>query len=157
MRLSPAKTLRITTAAFASHGAIPRRHAQEGENLSPELSWSGLPESTKQLALIVYDPDAPGTDPFVHWVAYGISPDATGLAEGETAPVEGLNSADAIGYAGPKPPPGHGPHHYFFWLFALDTALDLPSGLSREELGKAIDGHIIEQERLIGTFETPKG
>ncbi|RYG47414.1 YbhB/YbcL family Raf kinase inhibitor-like protein, partial [bacterium] len=117
-------------------------------------SWSGLPEGTKQLALVVIDPDAPGAEPFVHWVAYGISPESTGLKEGESAPAEGVNSAGTEGYAGPKPPPGHGPHHYFFWLFALDTALDLPAGLSREELIREIDGHVLEQERYVGVFET---
>ncbi|RYG42043.1 YbhB/YbcL family Raf kinase inhibitor-like protein, partial [bacterium] len=72
MRLSPAKTLKLSSSAFPPHGKIPTRHVQAGDNVSPELSWSGLPQGAKQLALVVIDPDAPGAEPFVHWVAYGI-------------------------------------------------------------------------------------
>lgn len=154
MKISPAKTLCLTSPAFEFDGRIPPLYSAEGGAASPPLSWSGLPQGTKQLALVVIDPDAPTHEPFVHWVAYGIDPASDGLPEGGKAPVEGKNSAGGIGYTGPKPPPGHGAHRYYFWLYALDSELDLPAGLTRDELAKRIKDHVLEQSRLVGTFES---
>jgi Raf kinase inhibitor-like YbhB/YbcL family protein len=90
-------------------------HTCEGEDVSPPLAWSGVPEGTASLALVVDDPDAPsGT--FTHWLAWGIDPAASVLGEGEAAPVEGQNDFGSVGWRGPCPPPGHGPHRYFFRL-----------------------------------------
>ncbi len=144
--------LSLRSAAFADGEPIPRRHTCEGEDLSPPLSWSGVPEGTRSLALIVDDPDAPaGT--FVHWLAWGLDPARGGLGEGEAAPVEGRNGFGASGYRGPCPPPGHGPHRYFFRLFALDSELGLAAGASRAELERALEGHVLARAELAGTYE----
>jgi Raf kinase inhibitor-like YbhB/YbcL family protein len=101
--------LEIATSPFAEGDDVPRRHTCDGENISPQLSFAGIPEETRSLALIVDDPDAPvGT--FDHWLAWGIDPGAGGIAEGEAAPREGRNGFGVTGYSGPCPPPGHGPH-----------------------------------------------
>ncbi len=142
----------ITSDAFEETGTIPRRHTCEGENLSPPLSWTGALEGTRSLALIVDDPDAPvGT--FTHWLAWGIDAGAGGLQEGEAAPREGSNGFGTVGYAGPCPPPGHGRHRYFFRLHALDAELDLKTGTAREELERALEGHVLETAELMGVYE----
>jgi Raf kinase inhibitor-like YbhB/YbcL family protein len=144
--------LSLTTSAFEEGGPIPRRHTCEGEDLSPPLEWSGAPEGTRSLALICDDPDAPvGT--FLHWLAWGLDPASPGLAEGEPAPIEGPNGFGSTGYRGPCPPPGHGPHRYFFRLHALDVELDLGAGADREELERAMEGHVLATGELMGTYE----
>lgn len=139
-------------------GEIPARHSKDGGNVSPRLSWSDAPENTRAFALICHDPDAPyiadGAYGFVHWVLYDI-PRVNELAEGTDVGVAGMNSYGESGYGGPKPPPGHGPHHYYFVLFALDRALDLPAGLSLRQLLEKIEPHVLAINRLVGRFETP--
>jgi Raf kinase inhibitor-like YbhB/YbcL family protein len=144
--------LEITSGAFDHGGSIPPRHSCEGENVSPPLSWAGVPDGTRSLALIVDDPDAPvGT--FTHWLAWGIDPGAGGLADGEAAPREGRNGFGTVGYSGPCPPPGHGRHRYFFRLQALDVELDLEAGAVREDLERALGGHVLESAELMGGYE----
>jgi Raf kinase inhibitor-like YbhB/YbcL family protein len=146
--------LAITSPAFGHGGAIPVRHTTEGDDVAPPLEWSNVPEGTRQLALVCHDPDAPLTHGFTHWVAYGIPADATGLPEGgDDRLVQGANDFGGEGYGGPAPPPGHGRHHYYFHLYALDSELDVGPGLTRAELLDAIDDHILEQARIVGTFE----
>jgi hypothetical protein len=148
----PVADLTLTSSAFANGGRIPPRYACEGENISPPLRWSSPPDETRSLALIVQDPDAPvGT--FTHWLGWGIDPEAGGLAEGEPAPVEGQNDFGEIGYGGPCPPPGHGPHRYVFLLYALDSELGLPEGASREQFTQALDGHVLARAELVGIYE----
>jgi Raf kinase inhibitor-like YbhB/YbcL family protein len=144
--------LKISSPAFAHHKRIPERHTGDGEDVSPPLEWSGVPEGTKAFAIVVHDPDAPLVDGFTHWVAYGISGDTTSLPEGASV-TGGQNSFGQAGYNGPAPPPGHGPHHYYFWLYALDDDLDLEPGLDRRALIDRIEDHVIEQARLVGTYE----
>ena len=144
----------LTSTAFADGAEIPPKYTGDGANVSPPLAWSFLPEQTRSVALIVHDPDAPSGD-FDHWVAWNINPDPGGLDEGSAAPSEGLNGWGETGYRGPSPPPGHGPHRYFLDLSALDTGLDLHSGASREELESAIDGHVLGEARLVGTYGRP--
>lgn len=144
--------LKITSPAFDGHKSIPDRHTSNGENVSPAVEWSGVPDGTKAFAVVVHDPDAPLVDGFTHWVAYGIPGDATGLPEGTDDVVQGNNSLGELGYTGPAPPPGHGPHHYYFWVYALDDDLDLPPGLDRRALLEQIEDHVIEQARVIGTY-----
>jgi Raf kinase inhibitor-like YbhB/YbcL family protein len=144
--------LKIRTPAFGNHERIPQRHAREGEDVAPPLEWSGVPEGTKAFAVVVHDPDAPLVDGFTHWVAYGIPGEATGLPEGGGEAVSGSNSFGEVGYGGPAPPPGHGPHHYYFWLYALDEDLGLEPGLDRRALLERIEDHVIEQARLVGTY-----
>lgn len=153
MRLN-IKDLRISSPAFTNLEKIPKRYTSEGENISPPLKWSGLPPGTQQLALICHDPDAPLPRGFTHWTIYGISPTVTQVAEASGNKfTEGTNSADKLGYTGPAPPKGHGTHHYYFWLYALNKELDLEPGLNREQLLDAIADHVIEQARLIGLYE----
>jgi Raf kinase inhibitor-like YbhB/YbcL family protein len=145
--------LRISSPAFDSHGRIPERHSGDGEDVSPPLEWSGVPEGTQAFALVVHDPDAPLVDGFTHWVAYGIPGKATGVSEGGGEVTHGTNSFGNTRYNGPAPPPGHGPHHYYFWVYALDSDLDLEPGLDRRTLLERIEDHVIEQARTIGTYE----
>jgi Raf kinase inhibitor-like YbhB/YbcL family protein len=142
--------LEITSDAFEEGGTIPSRHTCDGENVSPRLSFAGAPERTRSLAVVVDDPDAPvGT--FTHWLAWGIDPSAAGLDEGQAAPREGCNGFGTTGYAGPCPP--HGRHRYFFRLHALDTELNLEPGADRDQLDRALDGHVLETAELVGGYE----
>ena len=146
------KDLKLSSPAFEGHKRIPDRHTSNGEDVAPALEWKGVPEGTKAFAVVVHDPDAPLVDGFTHWVAYGISGDATGLPEGGGEVIHGTNSMGNQGYMGPAPPPGHGPHHYYFWVYALDDDVDLEPGLDRRALHERIEDHVIEQARLIGTY-----
>ena len=144
--------LALRSPAFSNHEPIPRRHASDGENVAPALEWSGVPEGTQAFAVVMHDPDAPLVDGFTHWVAYGIPAVATGLPEGGGDAVAGVNSSGDIGYRGPAPPAGHGPHYYYFWVYALDEDLDLEPGLDRRALLQLLEDHVIEQARLVGTY-----
>jgi len=155
-------TLTIRSSAFADQARIPKRFTGDGEDVSPELSWSGVPAGAKELALICDDPDAPTPEPWVHWVIYKIPTTATGLRENvpktgsisEPAGVmQGVNSWGTIGYRGPAPPKGHGVHHYHFKLYAVDTALNVAAGVDKKKLLSAMQGHIIAQGELVGTYE----
>jgi Raf kinase inhibitor-like YbhB/YbcL family protein len=143
---------RLTSAAFDHGEPIPKRHTCEGEDVSPPLACSGIPPEARSLAIIVDDPDAPG-ETFTHWLAWGFDPTAGELAEGQAAPVEGGNDFGSTGYRGPCPPPGHGPHHYFFRLYALDSELELATGAGKDEVERALEGHVLASAELIGTYE----
>jgi Raf kinase inhibitor-like YbhB/YbcL family protein len=149
--------LKLTSPGFANNGAIPDKYSKDGGNISPPLKWTDASQKTKSLALIVDDPDAP-SGLFVHWVVYGIASDTTKLDEGQpvtgTLPNgvrQGRNGFGDLGYGGPQPPSGT--HRYFFHLYGLDTELDLPAGSSRQELDRAMKGHILEQAELMGRFQ----
>ncbi len=142
--------LELRSSVFEDGGTIPSRYTCDGENLSPPLSFAGVPDGTRSLALVVDDPDAPvGT--FTHWLAWGIDPGADGLGEGQPAPREGPNGFGTVGYAGPCPPRGR--HRYFFRLHALDTELELEPGADRDVLERALDGHVLETAELVGGYE----
>lgn len=152
----------IRSTAFADGRAIPLRHTGDGEDLSPPLSWVNLPGATRELALIVDDPDAPSAEPWVHWVVYKIPPEVQDLAEGTprsstlSAPagaLQGKNSWNSVGYRGPAPPKGHGVHHYHFRLYALDAKLKLESGLDKKSLLASMSGHVLDQGELVGTYQ----
>jgi Raf kinase inhibitor-like YbhB/YbcL family protein len=139
---------------FDRNGPMPRKHTGEGRDLSPSLSWSSIPPGTAELALICDDPDAPSPKPWVHWVLYGIAPSVAALAPGaDGGGKAGRNDFGNAGYGGPMPPRGHGVHHYHFKLYALDKALQLRAGASKDELVAAMQGHILDQGELIGTYE----
>ena len=144
--------LAIESAAFDHHSGIPDRHTAEGEDVPPELSWSGAPAGTQSFAVVVHDPDAPLVDGFTHWVAYNVPGDATGVGEESDDVTHGQNSAGGNSYMGPAPPPGHGTHHYYFWVYALDADLELEPGLTRRELIDRIEDNVIEQARIVGTY-----
>jgi Raf kinase inhibitor-like YbhB/YbcL family protein len=152
----------LLSEAIRPGGVIPRRHTGDGEDLSPPLTWSGVPAGTKELALVVDDPDAPSAEPWVHWVIYKLDPAAGGIAEGvppKSAPtfpagsLQGKNSWGSVGYRGPHPPRGHGVHHYHFRLFAVDRSLELAPGLEKAELLRALEGHLLGETELIGTYQ----
>jgi Raf kinase inhibitor-like YbhB/YbcL family protein len=154
-------TLKLESAAFAEGEAIPVKYTCQGEDISPQLAWTGIPAGTKSLALIVDDPDAP--DPkapkmtWVHWVLYNLKPSATGLPEGikaDTLPegaASGLNDWKRTAYGGPCPPIGR--HRYFHKLYALDTVLTGLNRPGKAALEAAMHGHILAQATLIGTYE----
>lgn len=154
--------IKIESEAFRPNQTIPRQHTGEGQDISPPLRWSNLPESTKQLALIADDPDAPRPEPWVHWVIYNIPSNVDSLPAGietnETlkAPagaMQGRNSWGKIGYGGPMPPPGHGVHHYHFKLYALDAELELKPGMAKDGLLMVISDHVLGQAELVGTYQ----
>ncbi len=148
--------MRLTSSAFEPGGAIPAKYTGDAEDVSPALSWTDVPEGTRSFALICHDPDAPLVKPgsygFVHWVLYGIPGNAAELAEGVADYVQGVNDFGNPGYGGPAPPPGHGTHHYFFWLLALGSEPELPPGLTLWELLDKLEPTIIGMNRLMGTY-----
>ena len=152
--------LTIESDAFAEGFRIPGRYSCEGRDMSPALKWHGVPSGTKSFVLIVEDPDAPvGT--FTHWVVYDIPAERDALPEAlpsrgelEDGTKQGINDFGRIGYGGPCPPRGHGPHRYFFILRALDIpSTGLPPGAAKGEVEAAIEGHILGEARTMGTYE----
>lgn len=154
---SPAMTLELSSAAFAEGQPIPARYTCTGDDISPPLVWRGAPAGTQSFALIMDDPDAPrGT--WVHWVVYNLPASVTALPEAIRADgdlpggaVHGRNSWGRNDYGGPCPPSGT--HRYFFKLYALDTTLNLAPGASKEALLQAMQGHILAQGQLMGTYK----
>lgn len=152
--------LHLTSPSFSHQGWIPVRHTCDDEDLSPALSWTGLPENTKSLVLIVDDPDAP--DPqapkmvWVHWILYNIPPNARKLPENVMATelpagtLEGVNDWKRTGYGGPCPPIGT--HRYFYKLYALDTLLPDLNKPTKTVLEKAMQGHILAHTELVGLY-----
>lgn len=149
-------TLTLSSPAFAPGKPIPDEYSCKGRNMSPALAWSGAPSNTASYALILDDPDAPsGT--FTHWVIYNIPAISKGLAQAiaptptfDDGTAQGNNSGNRRYYEGPCPPSGT--HRYFFRLYALDARLDLPAGATAAELRAAMQGHILAQGELMGTF-----
>ena len=148
--------IRITSTAFSQGEKIPSRYSCDGEDISPPLSWSKGPEGAGSYALIADDPDAPvGT--WVHWVIYNIPPSSTSLPEnvpktpeGPGGSIQGVNDFKRYGYGGPCPPGGT--HRYFFKIYALDTMIEKKAGLSKKKLLKEMEGHILAQGELMGTY-----
>ncbi len=146
--------LEVTSSAFEPGGKIPEKYTREGGDVSPPLAWSGAPEETKCFVVICDDPDAPMDEPFVHWVVYGIPGDRQGLPEGSVAGgVEGQNSFGRVGYGGPMPPKGHGVHHYHFRVYAANCPVDYQPGVSKHEVLSGLEGRVLDQGELIGTYE----
>jgi Raf kinase inhibitor-like YbhB/YbcL family protein len=148
----------LTSTAFANGQPIPVKFTGDALDVSPPLAWANPPSGTKSFALIADDPDAPaGT--WVHWVVYDLPPTTTGLAEDERkAPQlangakQGLNDFKKTGYGGPVPPPGK-VHRYLFKLYALDTMTGLAPGATKQDLLKALDGHVLGEGQLMGTYQ----
>lgn len=148
----------IGSQAFAADQPIPRRFTCDGDDVSPALSWADPPAGAQAFALIVDDPDAPGGD-FTHWVIYNLAADARELPENVAkaerpgiAALQGRNDFGRAGYGGPCPPSGRA-HHYRFTLYALDGPLDLSPGTTKQHLLDAMDGHVLGEARLVGTYE----
>lgn len=151
-----AAMMQLTSAAFEPGGMIPATYTCDGPDVSPPLSWTEVPPGTRSFALIADDPDAPvGT--WVHWVVWNIPVSASGLQENlpKTASLangaqQGTTDFRRIGYGGPCPPAGT--HRYFFKLYALDIMLDLPSSTTKRDLERAMEGHLLAQTELMGTY-----
>lgn len=148
----------LKSDAFTEGQALPAQFTCDGEDQSPPLNWSEPPDGTKSFALIVDDPDAPsGT--FRHWAAFNIPASARDMPAGAGSQAAGeiaqaKNDFGRLGYGGACPPPGHGPHHYRFKLFALDTdRLDLPADSTIEQVEAAAASHQIGRAELTGTYE----
>jgi Raf kinase inhibitor-like YbhB/YbcL family protein len=148
--------MKITSPAFKENSAIPARYTCDGEDVSPPLEWSDLPENTKTVALICDDPDAPKHD-FAHWVMFNVSPEQRRLAEHVPAEPQlasgarqGKNDFGRVGYGGPCPPSGT--HRYRFALYALDTELDVPPSAPRDRVLQAMHGHVLETAELKATY-----
>jgi Raf kinase inhibitor-like YbhB/YbcL family protein len=158
---SPTPDLTLTSSAFRDGEPIPVIHSCDGEDLSPQLAWTGAPVETRTFALICDDPDAPrGT--WVHWLIWNLGADTVELGQGvpprpqlPSGARQGLNDGGDLGYAGPCPPPG-APHRYFFRLYSLDTALNLPPGVNRSDLEAAMRGHILARGAIMGTYQRRK-
>ena len=149
----------ITSAAFEEGGIIPDMYSCDGADISPELNWTGVPEGTHELALVMDDPDAPGGT-FVHWVIYDIPADVTSLEENlpktmelANGAVQGLNDFMGIGYGGPCPPAGQS-HRYFVTLYAIDADLELGAVLNKGMLLATIEGHVLAEAQLMGNFQS---
>lgn len=154
------RILILRSSAFSDGSVIPAKYTCTGKDVSPPLTWQGIPAQTKSLVLIMDDPDAP--DPkapkmtWVHWVVYNIPEYARGLSEGASAnnlppgAKQGLNDWNNMGYGGPCPPVGR--HRYFHKLYALDTFLTGMDKANKAKIEAAMQGHIIESTELVGTF-----
>ncbi len=143
-------SMTVTSTAFAEGADIPSRYTCDGANVSPPLRVTGVPSGARQLAVLVEDPDAPGST-FVHWVAWGIDASHPTLAEGEAPPGTGVNGFGKRGYSGPCPPKG-APHRYLFTVFALSRPLALSPGASADDLRKELSGTVLAQGRLTGRY-----
>jgi Raf kinase inhibitor-like YbhB/YbcL family protein len=149
-------TISVRSSVFQEGGMIPAKYTCDGDDVSPPLEWTGMPEGTKSLALICDDPDAPvGT--WVHWVMWNIPPDAKGLAEDVPADPQlpdgsrqGISDSRRPGYSGPCPPGGV--HRYYFKVYALDMTLDLPGSTRKADLLKAMKGHVLAEGQFMGKY-----
>jgi Raf kinase inhibitor-like YbhB/YbcL family protein len=144
-------TIDVTSSAFAADEEIPVAYSCAGQNISPPLVWTGVPEEARELALVVDDPDAPrGT--FTHWIVFGLPPSTTSLEENSVpaGAKQAKNSTGRAEYAGPCPPSGT--HHYRFTVYALDAPLELSEGAGTEQALDAISEHAVAQGRLVGLF-----
>lgn len=152
------QTLKLESPAFKNGEMIPQKYTCDGEDVSPPLRWSGVPENAKELVLIVDDPDAPGKT-WVHWVVYDIPPSETSLIENVTRKVElahqpkqGANDFKRPGYGGPCPPSGT--HRYYFKIYALDVTTSFAKVFpNKDDMLQAISGHVLAQGELMGTYK----
>ena len=149
-------TLKLTSTAFAQHESIPQKYTGDGPDLSPPLQWTDPAKSANSFALIMEDPNAP-RKAWTHWVLFNLPGDVRELPEGISGgalpqgAVEGKNDFGKLGYGGPAPPPGM-PHRYHFKLYALDRALDLPAGASKDDLRSAMKDHVLVGAELAGKY-----
>lgn len=146
--------LELTSPAFADGESIPRKYGYTNQNVNPPLTIDGVPSDAASLALVVDDPDAmePAGKVWDHWVVWNVPPDRTEIPEGWSPAdaVEGTNDFGETGYDGPNPPDKE--HTYRFKLSALDTTLDLQAGATKDDLGRAMEGHVLAQTQLEGTY-----
>ena len=150
--------IQLSTSAFTEGSSIPAKYTCDGDDISPPLKWSGVPQGAKSIALICDDPDAP-VGIWVHWVLYNVSSTVAELPEGvPTSEVisggarQGINDFKRIGYGGPCPPRGN-PHRYYFKLYVLDIELSLKPRAAKKDVVSAMQGHILAEGQLMGTYK----
>ena len=147
----------LVSPGFKNGHDIPEQYTAHGKNVSPPLEWYDAPSDAQEFALIMEDPDAPKNPPYIHWVAYHISPDQTELKENVAsnggAVVMGTNSDGMAVYTGPNPPEKTGVHRYYFRLFALDAKLDVQPGATADQLMEAMRGHVIGEAEIVGRHQ----
>jgi Raf kinase inhibitor-like YbhB/YbcL family protein len=148
--------LKLTSASFKAGQAIPRQYTCDGVNVSPPLEWGHAPKNARTIAIIADDPDAPGGT-WVHWVLFNLPAENIGLVENLPATenlkaggFHGKNDFDKIGYGGPCPPSGT--HRYIFKIYAVDAELPLKAGATKADVEKAMQGHIVAQGQLMGSY-----
>ncbi len=145
-------TLEVTSMALAG-GTVPREFTCDGQDRIPPFAWSDPPPGTKSFAIVVHDPDAPRGD-FVHWVAWNLPPEMQSADPATPSRgIQGRNDFGKLGWGGPCPPRGHGPHRYVFEVVALDRTLDLARGETRASLEAAMRGHVLARGELVATYE----
>ena len=162
---SGAESLQVSSESFAHSGEIPIRYTAFGKNLSPPLRWMDVPEGARSILVVIEDPDAPLPIPFVHAIVYNLQPNGE-LAEGAISARNAHTTAGRTddfrtgrctfgkaAYRGPGPIADHGPHRYFFQVFALDCGLDFEAPPKRRQILRAIDGHVLAKGLLVGKFE----
>lgn len=147
--------MKLHSAAFEDKGTMPKQYTCQGADLSPPLNWTGVPKQAESLVLICDDPDAPRG--WVHWVLYDIPAQVDELSAAlpnleilSNGAYQGVNDFKRLGYGGPCPPTGT--HRYYFKLFAVDKRLKLKPGAHKEEIMKAIKGHVLEESTLMGKY-----
>lgn len=145
------KDLKIESLDFRPLGRMKDEHAGDKGNVIPHLRISGVPKEAVELAVICHDPDAPLARGFTHWTLYGVAPSTTALNDAQSKFRVGPNGAGQPGYFGPQPPAGHGPHHYYFWVYALNAKVD--GAPTREQFLDKYKDNIIEQNRVVGIYE----
>ena len=143
--------MQLKSPALSQNGAVPEKYTCDGQNISPPLQIAETPENAKSLALICDDPDASGKT-WTHWTVWNIDPTTTEIVEGKTpaGSTQGVTDFGEVGYGGPCPPAGT--HRYFFKLYALDTTLNIPYQAKKEDIEKAMEGHVIDQTQLVGVY-----
>jgi Raf kinase inhibitor-like YbhB/YbcL family protein len=154
--------MNVESPDFKNGGKIPKDETGEGADNSPALLFSNIPKGTKNLVLIVDDPDAPRKEPWVHWVLYNIPPEVKAVPahqpkedrlNGLNGAEQGTNDFRQVGYNGPLPPRGHGLHHYQFHLYALDQQINVPPGATKKQVVSAMKGHVLDEGEIVGTYE----
>ncbi len=149
--------IQLSSDAFAHEALIPSEYSCEGDDLSPLLKWANIPNGTMSLVLTCVDPDAPMGD-WIHWLAWNIPADWESLPkdispDDQSQFTQGINSWGRTGYGGPCPPVGHGPHRYYFTIYALDKELSLDSSAHLDDLLQAVENHILGKSILMGKYE----
>ena len=151
--------LKVESSSFGNNQTIPKKHLFNGwgvggDNVSPHVKWSGAPAGTKSFVLTIWDPDAPTTVGYSHWLVFNIPANVTELTEGAVPPgaVEGYTDFGMSAYGGPAPPPGHGTHHYHIRVYALDEQLPLDKGTTFATLMFMMRGHVLAEGEIVGTY-----
>ena len=150
IELDKGERMQLSSPSFKNNMSIQQKFTCQGENINPPLVILNPPKETKNFALVVDDPDAPG-GMFVHWVVFNIPPETHEIPENSVPGTQGRNDFGQLDYGGPCPPSGE--HRYFFKLYALDSKLNLKEGVTKKELEKAVEGHVLDKTELIGLYK----